>query len=396
MRISSTRGNTIIYAIILANIALFVLYMVMSKTDTYISTIDYQNYSSKLNRNIQEKSNYAIKDDLENNLDGTGFIDTIKCPSNITLSGTTASGQIMILTGTEPYYNINSQTLYCSGTTASGNLLLTYNTTFTGFTQAEYMNGTGNLNFDGTNYSVLLNDVYLTNVSFIGTTEFSSIDSNFNSDDYTIKSYSGVYYPNNYIDNDNIARKRITGYIKKRSGFFNIFWNNYKTNEYISENTNNLDNRNVQIGETSTGKLYIDVDNSFNLKVIEFNSGSYRKTKELVKINEWNGYMSYGGQGYISLSGTGIFLTGATSPNVLKFDFKNKNYGIFLEFSGSINTSATILNYVLKGENEYSSGIYLNPINDSYPDYIGYLGSDIILNKTKFLSNIQEVNKAKQ
>lgn len=400
MYLRSKKWNTIIFAIILANIALFILYIIMAKTQTFISTIDYQNYSLILNKNISEKADYSIKNDIDKNSDWSWFTNTISCPTSVAFSWASETWTIDTI---KYYFDTGSQILYCSWTDLSWlqKLILKFNSNFDWFTWAIFnTNSRWNLTQNLLSYSWILSDWTIISFSLTWGCSWSEtwgcswIDSNFNSDDYTINSFSWVPYPDNYVDNDNLARLNMYWYVKKRAWFYNIFWNNSETNDYISQNTNNSGSYNVNIWDTSSWKLYLDVDNTFNLKIIEFDSWAYTKTKELRKINEWNWNTPFWWNGYITES-WGSLILDQTGSNAKIFDFKNKNYALFLEYSWAINSDATVIKYNLNWKNENGSWIYLNPLNDSYPDSISYLWSDIIIDNTKYISDIQEISKAK-
>jgi len=49
-----------------------------------------------------------------------------------------------------------------------------------------------------------------------------------------------------------LPRKTFYGSIPSGEDQYNVFWNNYKTNDFIENNTNNDDTINVKIGDTST------------------------------------------------------------------------------------------------------------------------------------------------
>ncbi|MCK9272270.1 hypothetical protein M0P65_01870 [Candidatus Gracilibacteria bacterium] len=383
--IKNNKGNTIVYAIILVNIAIVIMYIVLNKSNFFSETISMQNYNIKLNENLKNKATNSLKYETFLNTNGSGFVDTITCPSNISLSGTTLSGTI---SETLPYFDINSKTLYCSGTNASGNLLLSYNASFSGFTEAGYNNGTGILFESGLYFTGILNDTDLSFISFTGSDIYSGIDSNYDSDNYKINSTGSINYPDNYADDDTLGRKTIYGYINSDKTFSNIFWNNYKTNEYIRNNPNNYDNQNVVIGNTSSGVLFLDVNFPYSLKIIEFNKDNFIQKNELVKIKQWVG-IGNSGSGYISLDGNDILSLENLSSSGAIFDFKNKNYAIFLAYN-SDTIPTTLLKYKLNAQDENGMGVYINPINDSDPANIRYLGSDIIIDNAKFISKVME------
>lgn len=382
--IKNNKWNTIVYAIILVNIALVIMYIVVNKSNYFSENINMQNYNIKLNENLKNKATNTFKYNIYLNTNWSGFTDTISCPQNISLSGTT---QVGMISATIPYFEFNSKVLYCSGSTLSWNLLLKYNSSFSGFTEASYNNWSWILFESWLYYTWILNDSDLSFISFTGSDIYSGIDSNFDSDNYKINSTGSINYPDNYADDDTLWRKTIYWYINSDKTFSNIFWNNYKTNEYIRNNPNNYDNKNIIIWNTSSGYLSLDVNFAYSLKIIEFNKDNFMQKNELVKIKEWK-WTGNSGSWFISLNWNDLSLE-SLKTSAMIFDFKNKNYAIFLAYNSDIVPIA-ILKYKLNWENEAWLWIYLNPINDSESDNIRYLWSDIIIDKAKFISKIME------
>ena len=103
-----------------------------------------------------------------------------------------------------------------------------------------------------------------------------------NSDNYQAGSTWNTYYPNNFQDDDNLARKLIYSYITPNSWFVNIFWSNSNIAEFINDNSNNNDSLNAKLWQTGSWYLYLDVDGSFSLKLVKFNKSSYDDTGELI------------------------------------------------------------------------------------------------------------------
>lgn len=375
--------SILVYAIILINIALIVTYIILNKSMTFIDNMNSQNINLKLNQELGQKANNSIKYDLYLNSDWSWFVDTISCPSNITLSWTIWE-TINTIPQTFTYFDTSNNILYCSWTTSSWNLLLSYNLDFSWFSWATYNNWSWDLVDEVLYFSGILNDSELTNIYFNKTTEKSWLDSNFNSDDYKASSTWSIYYPDNFEDNDNLARKTMFWYIPNNWQFYNIFWNNYKTNKFISNNTNNLDYLNTLIWETSTWKIFVDMSNIWDLKVVEFDAWIYTERNELKKIIErnWTGLTQ---SWYISedLDANLYLSTNYASWKI--FNFKDKNYWIFISNPVSNNS---IMKYRLSWKNEYWSWIYLNPIDDSDPSNIKYLSSHIMIEDWKYINKI--------
>lgn len=379
--------NTLIYALILINIAIIILYVVMTKSDIFLNIISNQDYISKSNNNIFEKFNYAYKYETYINSNWSWFTDSIKCPSSVSLSWSAFSWNI----STKAYYNSNSDSFYCLWNFNSYDLILNYNNTFTWFTDVTYNFWWCELALLWWIYSCTADNSDNTIISFTEDNSLSWIDSNFNSDDYSPNSSWSIEYPNLYLDDDDLARKTIYWYIANNSWLYNIFWNNYKTNDYIAKNSNNDNTLSAKIWDVTDWLLYLDIDNAYKIKIIEFDRLAYKNYKKLSNKNEWEWesltwaiwYITY--DSWITLSWS---LSGA-----MKFDFKDKDYAIFLSFTWSSDNILDMSRYKLTWKNASWSWIYLNPINDSNPSDIKYLWSDIIIDDWNYFGNIYELGK---
>jgi hypothetical protein len=153
----------------------------------------------------------------------------------------------------------------------------------------------------------------------------SNIDANFDSDDYTPYSHSGsnTMYPNGYVDDDALARESFYGYIRRKADWYNIFWNNSDTSKFIKENPNNNDPYHILMGDATNARLFLDIDQPADLRIVEFDTGSYNRTKELKKISDVIYHIDSSGFGYVN---TGALI----SPTPLTYNGT---------FSGAINTS---------------------------------------------------------
>lgn len=126
--------------------------------------------------------------------------------------------------------------------------------------------------------------------------------------------------------------------------------------------------------------MRLDIDNPYSIQVLEFNKTIFDSTKELRVITGSTASFATGGIGWImpDLSLSNI-KTGAKI-----FDTKNKDYAIFLSFSGNLtNTGIDFLKYKINMENEYGTGIYIVPLDESNSGIIKYLGTDIIIDRDK-------------
>jgi hypothetical protein len=67
--------------------------------------------------------------------------------------------------------------------------------------------------------------------------------------------------------------------------------------------------------------------------------------------------------------------TRANGDNAKAFDFKNRDYAVFLSYSGATVTGSgdTFLKYRISSENQYGSGVYIQPIRDDGSSVMTYL-----------------------
>lgn len=229
------RGNVLIIALFLTNLAIVVGFVLVMRADSLVSGIENQERNFKLSKNVEEKARLTMRYEKAVNSDGSGFTNTKSCPATVTMSGT-----IVATTESKPTsaYRYGGQ-LFCSGTSASGtNLLISYSANGTNFSSGRFMNIQA-FSLSGSDLTATFNDFKRTVVTFTPPAGYSNIDINMDSDNYTPYSTGLVAYPNGYTDNDSEARRRIAGYVRQNLGWYNIFWNNKFTASYVSRNANN-------------------------------------------------------------------------------------------------------------------------------------------------------------
>ncbi|EKD29697.1 MAG: hypothetical protein ACD_78C00314G0002 [uncultured bacterium (gcode 4)] len=368
------KWSIFLYALLLSFFAVIIGYIVLVKMDILSSNLDLQNYDTLLHANISEKAELAFKYDISLNTNGSGFVDTIQCPSAVTMSGTIDSTTIETI-ATAPYFN--NTLLYCSGSTASGNLLLQYGSGFTTYATGSYLGSvialTGTTVLTGT-----FTDGSGTYISFTVPTDYSGLDSNYNSDDYRPISSLNTPYPAGYTDDDDLGRRILYGYVKKDAGWYSAFNINTPLRKYIASNTFNTGGYSEVIGATATGYIRLDIDNPYNIKIVEFDKTIFEQTKELRFVSGSEASFSTGGIGWImpnlSLSGT------APASDRRVFDFQNRDYALFLSFSGNIlNSAIDFLKYQITMANASGSGLYIVPLDDTGFGMIKHLGFDIVI-----------------
>lgn len=369
------KWSVFLYAMMLSFFAVIFGYIITMKMDTLIENLDSQSYDSKLHSNITEKSTLAIDYDTSLNTDGSGFTNTIVCPNIVTLSGTLAGGTTTNI-ATVSYFN--GAQLVCSGSTSVGNLLLSYSSGGNVFSSGSYrwfdisllpLGGTGART--GT-----FADGSGTYISFTASGAFSNIDLDKNSDNFKSSSMGDTMYSSGW-DNDDMARKTLYGYIKKDTGWYNVFLMNTPIRKYINNNLFNTWWLSATAGNTGTGYMRFDIDNPYSMKIIEFDKNKFENTREFSVSNSiLSVSFPLGGIGWLFDDMT---LSGSKTGGKV-FDLQNKDYAIFLSFSGNLsNSGVDFMKYKITMENQYGSGIYIVPIDDSGSGSMRYLGTDIII-----------------
>ncbi|MDD3144715.1 MAG: hypothetical protein PHV23_01240 [Candidatus Gracilibacteria bacterium] len=222
-----------------------------------------------------------------------------------------------------------------------------------------------------------------------------NVDDNMDSDNYRSTSTGSIGYPGNFFDDDIIPRLTIFGNIgPNMSDYYNVFWNNYITNEIINNNVYNNDNplSITKIGDVTEGYLIFDLFSktdlglNYNMKIIEFDKLSYKDRFTLLPINVIETFNMSDTYGYLQKNGEVLSFSRYKTGNEFKFDFKNKDYAIF--FTNNLGTNMAVR---ITGEEKPSSGlitdigkmIYINPIDDSKPNVIETVANHIIIGGEK-------------
>ncbi len=208
---------------------------------------------------------------------------------------------------------------------------------------------------------------------------WDDFDDDFNSDNYRVTSIDDVYYANWYQDDDVVPRLVVFWNMKETDKYYNIFWNNYKTNDFIDKNTNNDDILNVKIWDVDQAYLHLDLFNEtedidFDMKILEFDPLAYKNDYTLLPVNtfDWLNITTF--EWYIQNTWSTLDLSTAQTWNEYEFDFKNKDYAIFLTSNIEWN-----LSFRLTWETLTGTMIYINPIDDSSTWTIESLSNHIII-----------------
>lgn len=370
------KWSVFLYAVMISFFAVLIGYIISIKIDTLMENLDIQNYDIKLHSNITEKANLSTGYSTFLNTNGSGFVNTILCPDSVTMSGTYA-GWISVTIPTIPFFNNTS--FACSWSTLEGNLLLLYSSGGTFFTTGSYRWSTISLNPGGSSlHTGTFSDGSGTFLSFTATWTLSDIDLDGNSDNFQTSSTGIIMYPNDQFDDDDLARKTFYGYLKKDIGWYNVFVMNTPVRKYIGANIHNTTPYFSKAWDTQTGYLRLDIDNPYSIKIAELDKTQFESIQEMRILTENITSFSTGGIGWVMPD---LTLSGVKDWAKV-FDLKNKDYAIFLSFSGNLtNTWIDFLKYKISMENENGSGIYIVPIDDSTSGITKYLGTDILIDQ---------------
>lgn len=218
------------------------------------------------------------------------------------------------------------------------------------------------------------------------------VDDNMNSDNYRSSSTWALWYPWDYLDDDITPRTTIFWNVSPNtSDYFNIFWNNYITNKMINDNEYNNDDplRVAKIGEVERWYLFFDLFSktelslSYNLKIIEFDRNAYEKEYTLLPTAIYETTNLSDNYWYLQLNWDTMSFSRYKTWNEFEFDFKNKDYSIYVT-----NNLATNMAIRITWEERptswdplttYWRQIYINPIDDSKSWLIETIANHIII-----------------
>ena len=226
-------------------------------------------------------------------------------------------------------------------------------------------------------------------------TLYSGIDINGDSDDRRPTSTGTISYPLGIKDNDALGREVLYGYIRRDSGFNSIFWNTKSLGSFIAANPYNSGSFVTVPSLVSSGALHLTIDGPYTLRIEEYDRAKYLANRELSFITGSTIYSGSGGVGYIqaNLTLSGEYGNAGAIASARKFDLANRDYAIFLSYSGSIyNPGADFLRYQLKASNPAGVNIAISPLNDENTNAYRYLANTIIFDREgDRLAKMQEI-----
>lgn len=363
-------ATVLVYTLVLTVLSVFMATVALNVASELSSRYESSKYDSVIFSRIKEYANISMKFARSVNQNGGGFKDILSCPTNITLSWNTLK-----VTGINSVISYLSGNILCSanGVYSGEDLKIFFDANYNDITLASLGNftvfvnsGTLNATFSNSDLTrITLNAWYLS---------ADGIDDNFNSDNYRYSSTGSISYPNIYMDDDDMARKKKYGYIIQNTGLNNIFWSNTKMEKYILKNSNNLSQTGVSLlWSVSSGALYLDVDNPFQIKVYEIEKASYDSINEIRILNSYIWWEQNASIWYLQNNGS---LSWSINSGTRFFDFQNKDYAIFID---NKNASGTLLyNFTLRDVLN-NKEVYFVPLDDSKNGVFSYFGSYLIM-----------------
>jgi len=383
------KASTLLYILILINIALIMAVVVFNNSITLSNYLDIWENNEKLFKNIYDKWFLSLKAVKKYNSNWSWFVDDISCPTNVTMSGSTYKE-----TWIETKMAYESWTIFCKWF-YRGNDFWVYFDPAIEYSKASYLWD----KVDVARYIVFhlpspyilwrwtreFNDSDSTLISFDeqGTWWWDDIDDNMNSDDYKWSSTWSVNYAFGYEDDDDIPRKKIWWKVFNKEEVYNIFWSNYKTSEFINKNPYNNNAYTEKIGNVWTWYIFLDEYNSknnnasvFDLRIIQFDKNKYKKLNTLLLTKSWqwkdinisSWYIQKNVDWTLSLSYTKTW-------KEFPFNFKDNDYAIFM----TNKNSSGAISYTLTAETESWTWIYINPINESFSGTIEVMANHILM-----------------
>jgi len=376
----------LIYILFLVLLAIIFATVLLNNNAAMFNVTQFFDVDSKLYSNIKTDSKIMIEENRKYNSNWWWFLDDMSCPESVTMSWTIVKDTIVTT------LQISWDEIYCSWNYYWNNVNIYFNNDFTDITKAKYIWNTVNLN----NWLWITNfwDLDTTYINFVWSMYqlWEWIDDNFNSDNYRVTSHwttgTGVYYPNDYWDDDVFWRQKLTWYVSSTDNYKKVFWNTSKVANIINDNTNNWDDLNVKIWEANSAKLYFDIDKDSEIKLFKFDKAYFDSVNELrmLDVLEWT--TTGLSKGYLQENNWVLSLSETITWKEYDFNFVNDNYWIFLK---STATWSTLL-YSINWETHLWEDIYITPIDDSDQNIVRYMWNEIIIdNNWNMISKEAEI-----
>ncbi len=377
--INNKKATILIYVLILVSIVMTLAVIILNNSIKLENSLSYQTIEREFSSKIKEKWHMQASYDMYFNSEWSWFVDIISCPDNITMSWETIFSSWIATTWTTSW-----STYICSWSYDSTPLIIYPNIEINNFSWASFNSETITFTDGGADLTWTFTSFDSWTYITIPKDSFQKpdwIDDDFNDDNY-IATYD---ISENIRDNDDLWRITIVWNITNTWTLENIFWNNLTTNQYIQNNTNNINNSYINIWNVNSGSLYLNIDKDSTIKVIKFDRTKYTQNKELfaIEIFEWTiSAWSW----YIEKNWDVLNFNWSIWSSNYNFDFKNNDYAIFVK-----NNWTWVLNYKITWvDRSISKSIYISPVNDSLPKEIKVLAWHIIINAWIYIWKLAE------
>lgn len=385
--IKNNVASVFVYVLILVTLTASMAMIVVSNISVLQNTLDEEELDLNLESSFREQFFSTIDRTVYFNTDGWWLNDSFWCPNNIIMSGSTVR-----TTGITTTYAKQWDEIFCRGSFNGQNLDILFNSDYTTFDFARYADSqTIQLSWD---YSKIwdypFSDSDNSRIEFNSTYYASDgIDDNFNSDNFTIENTSSNSYPAWIIDNDADARIFGETFLAPDNTWNNTFWNTDTIEKYIAENPHNAD-AGINLLWTSTGYLFVEVEENIDLRITEFKKDDFDNFYELVPIDKKEYQYTATSSGYLQTDGT---ISWNLTWNEFEFDFQNKYYAIFWKNTHTTDWKKFRFHF----ETQTWENIVIFPIKEPIwsSDHTGnysYLAYKILVNsKGRYIYKIQEI-----
>lgn len=369
------KAVVLVYILFLVTISVIFATILLNNNTYLLNISEMFEINSKLISNMDSDAKISVDLDREVNSNWNWYIDNMSCPnwSSVTMSWSVNTASFWTTL-------VHSWSIYCEWYYFWDSVKIYFNSWATDFSLAEYKWFTVSLSWWVWLSNFWDPDNTIINFSWYNYHTPDMYDDNFDSDNYSVTSVwtasTWTIYPNNYQDDDVLARKTLYWFVAPDFWYKKVFWNTTKSIKMIDQNKNNNDRLNIKLWDVSSWYLYLDVDKSYDIKLTVFDKNKYNQTNELYRIQTLTGAL-WASIGYLQNNSWVLWISSTKTWNEYTFDFVNNDYAIFLK-----STSTWTLMYNIKWETSTGTWIYINPIDDSNSKYFKYWWNEILIDAT--------------
>lgn len=363
----SQKATVLVYTLVLVVLGSIFASVSLNIAAELSARYDYNLLTSSLKTIIRDKWDIIMKVARESNANGAGFTDIIWCPDNITLSGATQRATV------NTHLKKVDDLVYCKSDAPyyGSDLFIYMNVAGDDISFAEFQWEQISLH-SGHTYGQF-NDSDLTTLDLWGTSYLwaDGIDDDLDSDNYSVSSTGTTLYDQGYYDDDASAQLAGKWYIIKNIGWYNVYWNNYKTMRYIHNAVLETPSY-ISPANTSSWAIYLDINADHSISYYRYDRSVYNLTHETKVLEEQIWASQSAGIWYLQQDMT---LSPTINSNTLWVDFSSQDFAFFIK-----NESDGILLYNFEAFDVWGRQIYVNPI-DMGDEVFSYLWSHILIDQ---------------